>query len=568
MAVSAPTIHEVAATGSDGNSGSDSNAGAFDPATNVANMLSDLTTDANTANTSSPVVSSASYNFVAGDVNNWLFISSGTNWTPGWYKIASVASNKATLSAAIGAAILYSTGGPYSLNTAAGCATVGTPTSGVGAVDYSQAGTAVVSNTDLASSNGTNSTPTVTSASRTFTKNDVGNYIKINGGTNWTTGIFRITNVSGGGAILDRACGSAASLSGGTFREGGCLASPGQAGANHVGGNTIFLKNGTYTLTSASTNVAGGCVSLTANTVTANQTALIGYDALRVDAPKTTSRPTMIADGVITSFMMVVFGRATSARYLIVDGNSRTSARGMNGTNGRAFYCSAKRCTNGGFVSSIYCYFCDATTCSTTAAFNSVFCDFCVAWSNTVSGFVSSTTNFCLSISNSGASSDGFELTSSSSKALNCTAYGNGRDGFRVTSTVDIESSARNCISYGNTGTGFNASAAIDYPIMHYCAAGNNAANFSTNLTNRNLIGNITLTADPFTNAAGSDFSLNNTAGGGALLRALGAIGAFPGGVSTNTYADVGAAQHQDSGGGGPSFALAGRVPSFRGVAA
>src|SRR6185369_16734786 len=154
MAVTAATILECAATGSDGNAGSDNNAGAFDPATNVANMLTDLAATVATGN--SPVVTSASYNFVAGDVGSWLFISSGTNWTPGWYKIASVGSNAATLSAAIGAAILYATGGPFGLNTAAGCATTASPTSGTGSVDYSQAGTPAVSNTNLASSNGTN----------------------------------------------------------------------------------------------------------------------------------------------------------------------------------------------------------------------------------------------------------------------------------------------------------------------------------------------------------------------------------------------------------------------------
>jgi len=118
------------------NDASASNGGGFNPAN--ANFAADLTTDTNTGNTASPIVSSASYNFVAGDVGHWVFIQSGTNWTPGWYLIASVAANKATLTAGVGTAVLYGTSStganyqrPNGLNTAAGCATVGTPTSGV-----------------------------------------------------------------------------------------------------------------------------------------------------------------------------------------------------------------------------------------------------------------------------------------------------------------------------------------------------------------------------------------------------------------------------------------------------
>jgi hypothetical protein len=62
--------------------------------------------------------------------------------------------------------------------------------------------------------------------------------------------------------------------------------------------------------------------------------------------------------------------------------------------------------------------------------------------------------------------------------------------------------------------------------------------------------GDVDLTADPFTNAAGGDFSLNNTAGGGALLRATGYPGVFPGGTTTG-YLDIGAAQHQLGSGSG-----------------
>ena len=50
----------------------------------------------------SPVVSSATHNFVAADVGNIIHITAGTGWTVGWYEIISVESNNATLDRACG----------------------------------------------------------------------------------------------------------------------------------------------------------------------------------------------------------------------------------------------------------------------------------------------------------------------------------------------------------------------------------------------------------------------------------------------------------------------------------
>ncbi len=119
-ALSGNTIWDIRTTGSD-----TANGGAFDPA-QTAGMFTDGAATSATGN--SPVFTSASYNFVAGDVGAWVYIASGTNWTPGWYQIASVASNAATLSAAIGAAIQGTTNAvntrfPDHASTVAGCAT-------------------------------------------------------------------------------------------------------------------------------------------------------------------------------------------------------------------------------------------------------------------------------------------------------------------------------------------------------------------------------------------------------------------------------------------------------------
>ncbi len=60
----------------------------------------------------------------------------------------------------------------------------------------------------------------------------------------------------------------------------------------------------------------------------------------------------------------------------------------------------------------------------------------------------------------------------------------------------------------------------------------------------------VTLTGSPYTNAGSGDFSLNNTAGAGAAVRAH----AFPGtfsGISTTGYLDGGPTQHADPAAGG-----------------
>jgi len=81
-----------------------------------------------------------------------------------------------------------------------------------------------------------------------------------------------------------------------------------------------------------------------------------------------------------------------------------------------------------------------------------------------------------------------------------------------------------------------------------------NNANFANTsggyrFTNVYEFGRINLSADPFTDAAAADFTLNNNAGGGVLLRSAG----FPGSITGGSigYLDVGAYQVAAAGSGG-----------------
>ncbi len=333
--------------------GNNTYGGGFDAGN--ANMPTDLAgTDANTA---SPVVTSASYTFVASDVGHWVFIKSGVDWTPGWYVIASVATGAATLTATIGSATLYSTNiNSIVPNTVAGCATAASPTSGTFAVDYSISTTAKQAYTDLVIDAVTNTNIT-SAAQRAFTAVDVGNIINVTSGVNFTVQRVQIVSVAAGVATCDKAVGTTESSSGaGTF--GGCLALPTDALMTlGIAGNVWWHKAGTYTLTGSITTYAPG--------TTAAYLYLIGYSSVRGDNPTGTSRP-LIAAAAYAPF--------SSSNYCIVKHIECTStaAGGMqnSGTGSGLEFCKStnssttadRTAINGGSTIPAFVINCEATS--------------------------------------------------------------------------------------------------------------------------------------------------------------------------------------------------------------
>lgn len=290
MALSGNTVYECNASATANNV----NGAGFNPSN--ANMLTDLTTDTNTANTASPVASSASYNFVAGDVNAWLYVKSGTNWTPGWYKIASVASNKATLSAAIGAAIQTNSAQGYpspkfNTNTVVGCATVGTPTSGTFTVDYSQGTAAILTATDYGSIG--SSTTLTSSITGGFTKVMVGNlFHQTTTGTGafGVVGWYEVVSVTdANNLVLDRTPNSGTASVGCTGFIGGAASLNSTLDDDifetAVAGARFFIKNGSFTLGESVVISAAGGAQVPNN--------IEGYNTLRGDLPIGSSRPTI-----------------------------------------------------------------------------------------------------------------------------------------------------------------------------------------------------------------------------------------------------------------------------------
>lgn len=296
--------------------GSMVNGGGFNPAN--AALLTDLTATSATGN--APVLSSASYTFVSGDVGAWVYVKSGTDWMKGWYKISSVDAGAATINATVGAAVQFDTYGNTIPSATAGVATVASPSGGTFGVDYSQSTGAKANNTDLATTDGqpVSGGCVVTSAGHTFTAQEVGNVLHITTGTGWTAGWYEIVSVSGGAATLTTGnCGNDGALSGGTWYLGGALGLnstlDNEFFAILTGSNMLWMKNGSYSFGEAVSTTAGTC---------STWCFFQGYDAIRGDNPKGATRPT-INVGVNN---WIVFPSVT-VRYLIVTGTAGTIFR-------------------------------------------------------------------------------------------------------------------------------------------------------------------------------------------------------------------------------------------------
>ena len=507
MAFTGGTIWEVQTGGDDANNG-----GGFD--TGVSGFATDGKATSATGN--SPVFTSASYNFVAGDVGARIYIKSGTNWIPGFYTITSVASNAATIDATVGAAVLAG----LTPSTVAGCATTASPTGATWGVDYSVQAASQFTSTTFASG----TTTTLTDATNVIGKNWIGNIISITAGTSWTIQRVAVVSTAAAVATVDKTLGGAG-LTLGTGRLGGALASPGKLGALTVQ-NVAFLKTGTYLITSATTNISGGCSSFVSY-----GTIIVGYSINRYFG-NTDARPLIQASGIST-FTMWQYGYPYNINF---DGAGLSSGRGI--IYAIAYNCKFSNFTNSALYGSS-AILCEITGCATTVACSSgvfLFCVFhgnsfrvsdssslfCIAYANTATPF--GTINIgCISYGNTGASTDGFYYSTSGPQMhVNCIAEANGRYGF-----------------VGSSGGPYGIQSFLN------CAAYNNSGGNTAAISPYMLAGFTTLSGSAFVNAAAQDFRLNNTAGAGALLRQTGyPTGQWPScNASMLSYMDIGAIQ-------------------------
>jgi hypothetical protein len=502
-------------------------------------------------NTSAPVFSSSSYNFVAGDVGARIYLP-GIGSGAGGYTVASVASNKATLNAAIGSATLK---GGF-LNTVVGISSSATGASATWGIDYSQMTSARLSFTDLTVGS---TTTQFTSSGNPVGKNFVGNLVIIISTVSGTptAGRYEVVSTSGTTATCDRALGTAASVANAGL--GGALASPGGASAVRTtvssGGMPVLVQAATYTCTSSSSNVAAGLINDTNNpgSVTYPFT-WEGYSTVAGDGRQQPPAGTpIISAGSLTSITVVTLGASATTQSICnftIDANNGTANVGIALSSANAFRVNVKNCKGTGFNCNgiDYLYRCTATGCSGATTQPGIIVSGqafeCEAYSNTTIGIkvvASSSATRCLSYNNSGATSTGFTC-SATSNVFNSVAYGNGSHGFSDTSASAIAGTWQNCIAEANGGFGFQASANNASRYLLSCATCNNTSGATSNLPYQENPITVSGAVSVFKNAAGLDFSLNNTVNRGRLLRRAGYPGSFPHASSTG-YVDIGAVQ-------------------------
>lgn len=417
--------------------------------------------------------------------------------------------------------------------------------------DFSQQNAAQYTFSDLASANGTTNPCVVSSVSHSFVAADVGNLIHITAGTNWTAGYYELVSVAAGAATLDRACGTAAALTSGTYFVGGAIQTLAQFSSNAVNGNSGYVKaESTITTASAISIVTAASGSVTA--------ALIGYTSTRTDQ----GQATVQATGAFSNPIITLTGTNFGMQNFIFDCNSQTGVTGMEFGNNDIFgrNLTAINCLENGIYmpgTANMCSHCTVTGVSGTLtsgfllAGTAGICIDCVATGIDTTGSGISFTGAegacirCIAGNNTGhgGAQKGISVTSNQFTCSNCVTYGNGGDGMYFDCTSICTLTLENLISYGNTGCGIN------FQIVSGPAITENNNSYGGN-TGGNLCGNATagandviLTADPFVAGASNNFALNSTSGGGASVKAKG----FPGvlNVGGTGFLDMGALQTQ-----------------------
>lgn len=431
------------------------------------------------------------------------------------------------------------------------------PVSGTPGVDYTQgAGLATIAYTDIVIGA---TTTQGTSVARPFVANDVGNTIRIASGTGFTVQTVQIMSVSAGTATFDKSLGTTGST-GGTGVLGGSKATIASATSSPaVAGNYVFVhynSGTTYDITTALS------INLGRDGTTGRSFMLVGYDGTsgtRNIYSRPTNRPTVKLTATI-SFTSAVADN-TTLRAFIFDNNSKGTTSFSAGANSYMEFCKVINQSGNYAFAGPYTTECEAACTSSGGGFTapSLYCKATVA---SGSAFFDGGHVNAIAVGGGTSAGRGFHMNSGSARLLliNCVAY--NLDTGLDAGTVSRDLIAINCIMSTCT-TGYKCATTTNYTVRLLGCAHYNCTTSSVFIASETIFNGsganaslVSCSADPFTNAASGDFTLNSTAGGGASLRGA---GFYPiGGSTAIGYPDIGALQHQDSGGSGYPAPLVG----------
>jgi hypothetical protein len=466
-----------------------------------------------------------------------------------------------------------------SASTAWEVRTTGADTNGGGFVagstgtDYCQQDAAQVAVADAVA----NGTTTLTSATAAFTAAMVGNIVYLTGGSGSLAAVRRqvVTYTNATTIVLDA---SVATGTGITLNLGGALASPGELASTRglVANNKAWIRCGTYRITAGLTFTQTGF----APSATLPPTRILGYKTTRGDITfgvNTSSRPTIVTDTAgITAITLVNNG--WELRNLILGSGTQTLGAGISTLYS---FCHLHNCSITAFTAGAInfagsqngIYQCEITggtagTGISMGAFSAIVGSY--IHDSTGVGISTSTNSIVLNnlIANqAGAASDGIQAAGTG-PIIGNTVYHSGRHGINATSInysamMILGNLLTNNGGYGLTSTGAAGTAANpawDGNAFYSNTSGSrnpaavddtstvaiNGVSPYTNLFDITASTTPALTVSPFTSAGAGDFTLNNTAGGGASVRGNAPGNSLPGSTPVG-YRDFGAFQHLDN---------------------
>ena len=323
--------------------------------------------------------------------------------------------------------------------------------------------------------------------------------------------------------------------------EGTAFATPGYAASQATtAGDIVYVKEGTYTLTSTSQNVSGGTLLI------AQAVKFLGY---KTTAGDFAARPIINAGSqVVTNVIQFSTpnynNQGTAVRCIEIDGNNNATYGFYVNVNYICLVenCIARNCENG-FYGGLFAQSlnnCSAIDC-TTSGFVSAYGVFCHSDSCSI-GF-SGITRHLFGCIASNSTNEGFSTGLTYPFLWNrCVAVNNGSDGFKNQYAIG---QLNQCIASGNGGYGFRVGA--NSSLMTDCADYYNASGRDIIASNPLDFRPINLTGDPFVDSAGNDYRLNDIAGAGAELRQIQLSGL----AGVNSVFDVGAIDAVVTAGGG-----------------
>ncbi len=457
-------------------------------------------------------------------------------------------------------------------DTNGGCFAVGVSNPGT---DYS------VADSPHVTFNGTSITATTagTSAVMTLTgytvlASDVGNCLQITGGVNFTVGVYYISSVNTGlnqwtmsGSVSSGAGTAMAGAMGGGFATiaKALTYSFGAGGSGTDPSNVIWIKNGTYTLTTALLD--------TTNSGSSNAMGYEGYNTTHGDHPTGTNRPLITTSTNSTPLLRLPSYR--TVRYIRFSNTAATRSSCIYSTGDPTqfvFYGNKfTGCSIG--INADYTQTGGGSTMFNVTAINNEFEDntlygiisdgAALVIGNTFHGIGTTATHSAISFGSDRGNTIHLAMNNAFYNNQHCIQLNNSNAGHGV---HIINNSCNSAVDSGMPMSGvINATSVIGniwyaggtWGINTSGAGGSTGANAANLFNSYGANGtapvngwptdttDITLSATPFTST--TDLTLDNTAGGGALLKGI--VGSLP--LYTG-YTDGGALQ-SNSGAAGTS---------------